>query len=117
MSFRTALVARNLLFRSSWSIRSEVPNRIYAYLSLVNLISFSPSDDVSDTHSSADRARRAYKSASSKYRSVREWFVQCEGRRRFPPCESRNCGAAYGDSHDARLRQKQRLPSATLAVA
>ena len=68
------------------------------------MLSLSRADDVSHTRSSAGRARRAYKSASSKCRSGRGWSVPFAGRRRSPPYGSHRNGAACADWRGARMR-------------
>src|SRR6266849_5826393 len=75
----------------------------------------SPADDVLRTRSSAGPARRGYRAALSKCRSGRESSARCASRRRFLPCEWRNCGAACADWRGVQRSTMRSRPSARLA--
>src|SRR5581483_8651181 len=80
------------------------------------LTSPSHADDVSDTHSSADPVRDAYRPASLKYLRDPESFVPCASPRHSQPCAWRSYAAACGDWHVGQRSAMPFGPSATHAA-
>src|ERR1700675_343630 len=71
-----------------------ITNTNYPFTNCPSLL---PSDDGSRKHSSGGRGQRAYKSAWSKCRSGRGWFVRYGDRPHSRPYASRRSDAACAD--------------------